>query len=113
MLGLLGTVIGMIGAFAAIGNLEGSARSHELAKFMSYALVNTAEGLVVAIPCTIAFSLFRRHVDHLVGQIAEQIEALTRYLEQTPGDERQRPAAPHRPVAGTVRPLEPARGAQA
>src|SRR5689334_4845835 len=50
MLGLLGTVIGMIGAFAAIGRLEGAARSHELAKFMSYALVNTAEGLIVAIP---------------------------------------------------------------
>ncbi len=111
MLGLLGTVIGMIGAFAAIGRLEGAARSHELAKFMSYALVNTAEGLIVAIPCTVAFSLFRRHVDQVVGEIAEQIEALTRYLEQTPGDERPRPAAA-RP-AGGGRPLEPARGAHA
>ncbi len=111
MLGLLGTVIGMIGAFAAIGRLEGAARSHELAKFMSYALVNTAEGLIVAIPCTVAFSLFRRHVDHLVGEIAEQIEALTRYLEQTTGDQHRAPA-PARPAA-PARPLESARGARA
>jgi biopolymer transport protein ExbB len=41
MLGLLGTVIGMIGAFNAIGSLQGAARSTELARFMSLALVNT------------------------------------------------------------------------
>jgi biopolymer transport protein ExbB len=111
MLGLLGTVIGMIGAFATIGKFEGAARSQQLAIFMSYALVNTAEGLIVAIPCTVAFSLFRRHVDHLVGEIAEQIESLARYLEQTPGDERHaaRPAAP-RPVQ-PARPMEPVRSA--
>lgn len=110
MLGLLGTVIGMIGAFATIGQLEGTARSHQLAVFMSIALVNTAEGLIVAIPCTVAFALFRRHIDHLVAEIAGHIEELTRYLEQTPGEA---PAAGHaRPAtAGTVRPA--ARGAQA
>src|SRR5258708_34445329 len=103
MLGLLGTVFGMIGAFAAIGKFEGAARSHELVKFMSYALVNTAEGLIVAIPCTVAFSLFRRHGDHLVGEIAEQIEALARYLEQTAPDQGaggRAPAHPARPAAG-------------
>lgn len=111
MLGLLGTVIGMIGAFATIGKLEGAARSHQLAIFMSYALVNTAEGLVVAIPCTVAFALFRRHVDHLVGETAEKIEELTRHLEQTTGDEKA-PQRTQRPAtAGVVRPVE--RGAQA
>ena len=70
MLGLLGTVIGMIGAFNAIGSLQGAARSTELAKFMSLALVNTAEGLVVAVPCTVAFALFRQRIDRLVAVIA-------------------------------------------
>lgn len=107
MLGLLGTVIGMIGAFATIGQLEGAARSKQLAVFMSHALVCTAEGLVIAIPCTVAFSLFRRHIDHLVGEVAERIEELTRYLEQTAGEERPAPRAA-RPVATGV-----VRGAQA
>lgn len=112
MLGLLGTVIGMIGAFASIGLLEGTARSQQLAVFMSIALVNTAEGLIIAIPCTVAFSLFRRRIDHLVGEIAGHIEELTRYLEQTPSEAPgHRPARPA--TAGTVRPTESARGAQA
>lgn len=76
MLGLLGTVIGMIGAFRTIGTLSGSERSSELAKFMSMALVNTAEGLVVAIPCTIAFAIFRRRIDQIVDEIGGQIERL-------------------------------------
>jgi biopolymer transport protein ExbB len=102
MLGLLGTVLGMIGAFMTIGTLEGPARSQKLAEFMSLALVNTAEGLFVAIPCTVAFSLFRRRIDHLVSEIADRIEALTRTLEQM-GDQKPagaRPAAArHAPAA--------------
>ncbi|MFO0829906.1 MAG: MotA/TolQ/ExbB proton channel family protein [Phycisphaerales bacterium] len=76
MLGLLGTVIGMIGAFRTIGTLTGAQRSNELATFMSMALVNTAEGLIVAIPCTIAFALFRRRIDQLVDDASAHIERL-------------------------------------
>ena len=99
MMGLLGTVIGMIGAFATIGQLEGAARSQQLASYMSIALVCTAEGLIIAIPCTICFALFRRHVDHLISEIAERIEDLTRNLEQTSGTEdKPAPASQPRPV---------------
>jgi biopolymer transport protein ExbB len=78
MLGLLGTVFGMIGAFGTISNIEGAARSKQLAEYMSLALVTTALGLVVAIPCTAAFSVFRRRIDRLaedVGEIAEGLAA--------------------------------------
>ncbi len=110
MLGLLGTTIGMIGAFNSIGQLEGVARSRELASFMSLALVNTAEGLAVAIPCTAAFSLLRRRLDRLVSDAGEVIENLAVYLEnpasgaaparQAPG---VRPAA--RPAAPGLAPM--------
>ncbi|MEZ6233318.1 MAG: MotA/TolQ/ExbB proton channel family protein [Phycisphaerales bacterium] len=76
MLGLLGTTIGMIGAFRTIGTLEGAQRSNELATFMSMALVNTAEGLVIAIPCTVAFSMFRRQVDVLLRKMGMDLERL-------------------------------------
>ncbi|MFO0832809.1 MAG: MotA/TolQ/ExbB proton channel family protein [Phycisphaerales bacterium] len=76
MLGLLGTVFGMIGAFRAIGALEGAARSNELATFMSLALVNTAEGLVVAIPCTVAFAMFRRQIDKVMSRVGNDLEHL-------------------------------------
>jgi biopolymer transport protein ExbB len=108
MLGLLGTVIGIIGAFRAIGVMQGAARSNELAVFMSIALVNTALGLIVAIPCTIAFALFRRRVDALVGDIAEKIEGLTRSLEQmSTGESSQvapQAAKSARSTAGQARP---------
>jgi biopolymer transport protein ExbB len=81
MLGLLGTTIGMIGAFNSIGALEGAARSRALAGFMSLALVNTAQGLAVAIPCTAAFSLLRKRLDGLVSQAGEVIENLAVYIE--------------------------------
>jgi biopolymer transport protein ExbB len=102
MLGLLGTVIGMIGAFRSIGSLEGAARSSELAKYMSLALVNTAEGLVVAIPCTVAFALFRRRIDALVMNVADVIEHLTSSLT----DIASAPKPPARP-AGAPAPLPP------
>ena len=83
MLGLLGTVIGMIGAFGTIGKLEGTARSTELASYMSLALITTAEGLIVAIPCTIAYSIFRRRVERLAGEVAELVERISSHLQQS------------------------------
>lgn len=80
MLGLLGTVIGMIGAFRAIGGLQGAARSSELATFMSMALVNTAQGLIVAIPATIAFAIFRRRIDHMLHLISRDLERFASYV---------------------------------
>jgi biopolymer transport protein ExbB len=104
MLGLLGTTIGMIGAFNSIGSLEGAARSRELASFMSLALVNTAEGLAVAIPCTAAFSLLRRRLDRLIGETGEVIENLAVYIEN-PATGGAAPRAAARPAA---RPAAPA-----
>ena len=85
MLGLLGTVIGMIGAFATIAGLQGAARSNELARFMSMALVNTAEGLVIAIPATIAFGLARRRIESLVDDTAEAIEPIAALVQRAAG----------------------------
>lgn len=108
MLGLLGTVIGLIGAFGTLSQVEGAARSKELADFMSLALVNTAEGLAVAIPCTAFYSIFRRRVDRLAMQAGLIIEGLTTPLEQrvggapSPRPPAARPAPVMRPapVAG-------------
>lgn len=110
MLGLLGTVFGMIGAFATIGELEGAARSQQLATYMSIALVTTAEGLVVAIPCTVAFAIFRRRIDSLAVEAAAVAESLVAPLEHAPaasGDVR-----PAGKVGPQARPGAPAREAR-
>lgn len=109
MLGLLGTVFGMIGAFAAISVLEGAARSHQLAGYMSIALITTAEGLIVAIPCTVAFALFRRRIDGLFNDVADITEDLASRVAQegTPAERgvprAARPEPAPRPPDGARR----------
>lgn len=100
MLGLLGTVIGLIGAFGVLSGLEGAARSNELSRFMSYALVCTAEGLVLAIPCTFLYAIFRRRTTRLVAIIGAEAETLVAGL-QVGGA----PAMNAKPAAAGVAPV--------
>jgi biopolymer transport protein ExbB len=102
MLGLLGTVFGMIGAFRTIGTLSGAQRSNELATFMSMALVATAAGLTVAIPCTVAFAMFRRRIDQIVDDVGSHIERLasmtTAHAQGGGANQPAAAAAPQRPT---------------
>lgn len=74
MLGLLGTVSGMISAFNIIAAKEGAARPDELAGSIGEALVTTFLGLIVAIPCTIFFSYFRNRIDSIVAEAGKRVE---------------------------------------
>ncbi|WP_417566921.1 MotA/TolQ/ExbB proton channel family protein [Marinobacter sp.] len=65
LLGLLGTVIGMIKVFAEI-QLAGVGNAGNLAGGISEALITTAAGLSVAIPALICHRYFIRRVDELV-----------------------------------------------
>jgi len=65
LLGLLGTVIGMIKVFTAL-NLQGAGNAAVLAGGISEALITTAAGLTVAIPAMIAHRFYVRRVDSLV-----------------------------------------------
>ena len=70
MIGLFGTVIGMIKAFNGIGNDSGGGVDHmELAPGVAQALVTTATGLVVSIPCVIFYSIFRGKVQKLIAEL--------------------------------------------
>ncbi len=73
LLGLLGTVIGMIKVFSAI-RLEGAGNAAILAGGISEALITTAAGLTVAIPSLFFHRYFLRKVDELV--ISMEQEAL-------------------------------------
>ena len=85
MLGLLGTVIGIIKAFATIGGAEGASRSSQLSANMSEALVNTALGLGIAIPCLLFHAFFKRRGEAMVNELAEMAEHLMGLLSQPGG----------------------------
>jgi len=67
-LGLLGTVIGIIGAFAELERTNGMLSDVLMAE-IGEALVATAVGLLVALPCVAAFNLFRGLVDRRMHQV--------------------------------------------
>ncbi len=74
MLGLTGTVAGMIDAFNTIAAKEGMALPQELAGGIGGALITTLLGLFVAIPSMIALSFFRARIDSLVSEAGKRIE---------------------------------------
>lgn len=76
MLGLQGTVIGMIESFNLIASTGGAARPDELAGGIGKALVTTMEGLFVAIPAMIAFSFFRNRIDSVVAETGKRVEQI-------------------------------------
>lgn len=76
MLGLLGTVTGMISAFNQIARTEGAARPSQLAGGISEALVTTCLGLVVAIPTLFFVAFFRRRIDGFVAESEVAVEKL-------------------------------------
>jgi biopolymer transport protein ExbB len=71
LLGLLGTVIGMIQVFSTI-TTAGVGNPGALAGGISQALITTAAGMVVAIPSLMAYRYFRGKVDMLVIRMEQQ-----------------------------------------
>ncbi|MEP6698509.1 MAG: MotA/TolQ/ExbB proton channel family protein [Verrucomicrobiota bacterium] len=69
MLGLLGTVIGIIRSFGALGADLGSARYVQLSKGISEALVNTSAGLAIGIPAMIFYAFFRGRAQKLISDL--------------------------------------------
>ncbi len=83
LLGLLGTVIGMIeifGSQSASGGAVGSGNPGQLAHGISIALYNTAFGLIVAIPTLIFWRYFRTRVDEYLLNLELSGERFARHL---------------------------------
>jgi len=105
LLGLLGTVIGMIQMFLGILD-HGLGDVNQLAGGIGKALVCTATGMIVAVPSLVFHRYFRSRIAGYVIEMEEQATALLDALERAPGAARpaaarpaQRPA-PAAPVRG-------------
>lgn len=85
LLGLLGTVVGMIEIFGAhsgaAGELMGAGNPSQLAHGISVALYNTAFGLIVAIPSLMFWRYFRARVDALVLTLELSAEHYAQHLQ--------------------------------
>ncbi len=114
MIGLMGTVRGMIGAFAQLAGTGAQPSPAQLSGNIQLALVTTFEGLLVAVPALFAYSLFRNHLaravteaDMVVGELMSRFQGVTAPLSRTM--EPAAPAAPEKPETAPP-PAEPPAG---
>lgn len=91
LLGLLGTVMGMITSFQAIAASEGAGQREMMAEGIAEALITTAAGMLVAIPALLAYLYFLGRIDTLITEI----DALgQKIVELISADALDRDAAP-------------------
>jgi len=80
LLGLLGTVIGMIRAFNAIVVVGAMGKPELLAAGIGQALITTAAGLTVAIPALIAYLYFTGRVEQILMRVDEHGQQIVRSI---------------------------------
>src|SRR5690606_18259627 len=76
-IGLTGTVVGMIQAFAAMGQ-AGAADPSKLSRAIGHVLHATASGLAVAMPAFVFYYLIRNRVGHSIHELSEAANDLFR-----------------------------------
>ena len=76
LLGLLGTVSGLVGVFATLGAAEGAADPRDIATGIAEALNTTIAGLAIAVPSLIAFSYFSKKVETMAIEMESMVADL-------------------------------------
>ena len=90
LLGLLGTIVGMIGAFYKIGGPQGAfINLADLAPNIGTALITTAAGLTVAIPCHAFYNLLATKVQHIVNEMEIAASEIITFLDEHPIDDSE------------------------
>lgn len=85
MIGLFGTVDGMIRSFSVIATSAGQPSPAELAEGISTALLTTLVGLAIAIPAIAAYAILRNRIDRLVLEVGITGEGLmSRFQNKKP-----------------------------
>lgn len=109
LLGLLGTVVGIMDAFLAMRRVGGAADVGALAEGISTALGTTMLGLILAIPCLICYGILRNKADRITQEGAELAEE---FLQMMKNEGREARAATATAAAlnpsGAARPATPA-----
>lgn len=95
LLGLLGTIIGLIAAFTAVANADPAEKATLLSQSISIAMNTTAFGLMVAIPLLLLHSVLQSKT----AAIVESLEiAVVKFLNLMDGDERVVAATDKKPA---------------
>lgn len=80
--GLLGTIWGLITSFQAVAFADASQKASLLSSGISMAMNTTAFGLIVAIPCMMAFAFLHERTNDLIDEINENVARIYKFLER-------------------------------
>ncbi len=80
LLGLLGTILGLITAFQSVSSADEAMKQQVLAQGISMAMLTTAGGLVVAIPCLAGYYLLNNRGEFIIDKIEEKALGLANTL---------------------------------
>jgi biopolymer transport protein ExbB len=81
LLGLLGTVLGLIAMFTELGQSQGPVTPAQLSQGLGLAMNTTAAGLMIAVPSITAAHLFGFFAQHHLGKIAQVLNHLNLWIE--------------------------------
>ncbi len=80
--GLLGTIYGLIVSFQAVAHADASQKAALLSGGIAMAMNTTAFGLIVAIPCMMAFSFLHEKTNDLIDDINENTAKIFQFVEK-------------------------------
>lgn len=80
LMGLLGTIMGLIDCFEAVKNADAAAKQEALSAGISVAMLTTAAGLVAAIPSIVFFSILQTRQNNILGVLEAKANDLFNYL---------------------------------
>lgn len=93
LLGLLGTIVGLIIAFDAVANVAAAQRTAALAAGISVAMATTGFGLIVAIPTLAAHGLLGSRADRVTEEIESRLAVLSNLIQDWNRSEQTDPYA--------------------
>lgn len=85
LLGLLGTIFGLISSFEAVATADASMKATLLSGGISQAMNTTAFGLISAIPCMIGYAILQEKTNEIVDEINENVARVYKRLVSVKG----------------------------
>lgn len=89
LLGLLGTIVGLISAFQGVSSASEAMKQEILASGISVAMLTTAFGLIVAIPCLVGFYILNNKGESIIDQFEEKALSLFNVLSAIKREQEQ------------------------
>jgi biopolymer transport protein ExbB/TolQ len=82
LVGLLGTIAGLMQSFSALADVDPAQKASMLAAGISQAMITTAFGLIIAVPCMVVYTIFANRQSVLVKDLDESTVRLLNFMKK-------------------------------